>query len=233
MKILRLYGFMLVSSLVFCSEVFSTDSFPISEEAAAYQWVPRYLDCVDENTASDEVVDFLFGVREIMISQGFSVPLLSEIFSTVLEKIRVQSEIQLDEKFIECLYEEVLSIENGSFDLISFGSQKNTEKDKMFLMEKKGKKSKMKISNGFAKGFCKTLGGALLAIIPHPVTWGVGGSLFASGIADMVNHADDFDGITMEELNRQLRERQRIGAENMSFSPRTRSFRNTEYPISA
>ncbi len=91
----------------------------------------------------------------------------------------------------------------------------------------------MKISNGFAKGFCKALGGALLCIIPHPVTWGLGTTLAASGVVDMINHADDPDGITMEELDRQLRERQRIGAENMSFSPRTRPFRNTEYPISA
>jgi hypothetical protein len=69
----------------------------------------------------------------------------------------------------------------------------------------------MKISNGFAVGFCKALGGALRCIIPHPVTVGIGVNLAASGVIDMVKHADDPDGITMEELDRQLRERQKIG----------------------
>lgn len=31
-------------------------------------------------------------------------------------------------------------------------------------------KNKRKISNAFAKGFCKAFAGALLLIVPHPIT---------------------------------------------------------------
>ncbi len=234
MKQIKFYFLVFTSFLIFSSTVFSTERivFPCNlSDSPEYKWVPRYLNSVDEDTTTDEVIDFLFSVREMIVNQGYSVPLFSEIFATSLEEIRTRSGIQLDERFIEDFYEEILSKESDSPDLISFSSFEKKDKAKIFLV-KKNKKGKMKISNGFAKGFCKALGGTLLCIIPHPVTWGLGTTLAASGVMNMINHADDPDGITMEELDRQLRERQRIGAENMSFSPRIGPFRQTGYPIS-
>ena len=99
------------------------------------------------------------------------------------------------------------------------------QKESIFLAKKKkGKKKEMKISDGFAIGFCKFLGGALLCIIPHPVTWGIGAGLAAAGAGDMLEHANDPDGITMEELDKQLREREeRIRRENASYSWKKRT----------
>jgi len=202
-------------------------SFSISSETCSYQWVARYLDSIDGDTPLDEVVDFLFSVRELLVSQGFSIPFFSEIFTKSLEELKIWQKVQIDENFLEDLYEEIISREEGRNSLVSLNLFKNTEKVKIILVKKK-KKNDVKISGNFAKGFCKALGGALLCVIPSPVTQGLGIALVASGVSDMVQHADDTDGCTMEEIQRQLEERQRIGTENTSFSPNFRVLRKRE-----
>ena len=61
------------------------------------------------------------------------------------------------------------------------------------------------MSEGTAKGFMKTFAGALLCIIPHPLAWGVGGTLISNGIIDMVKHAGDpVEGESAEERIKNL-----------------------------
>jgi hypothetical protein len=233
-------NFLLCSLIFTCFLGFISKSFAFekpfltssSESSSSYQWVARYLDSIDKETSIEEVVDFLFSVRNLLINEGFSVPLFSEIFLSSLEDLKSHNiEIEEDSFFIESLYDEIISREQQMNSLISFRSLKDAQKPKIILAKKK-KKNDMKISNGFAKGFCKALGGALLCIIPHPVSYAVGGGLLVSGISDMVQHADDPDGCTMEEIQRQLDERQRIGVENMSSSPNFRDLKKQElYPI--
>ncbi len=233
-------NFLLCSLIFTCFLGFISKSFAFektfltssSENSSSYQWVARYLDSIDKETSIEEVVDFLFSVRNLLINEGFSVPLFSEIFLSSLEDLKSHNiEIQEDSIFIESLYDEIISREQEMNSLISFRSLKDVQKPKIILAKKK-KKNDMKISNGFAKGFCKALGGALLCIILHPVSYAVGGGLLVSGISDMVQHADDPDGCTMEEIQRQLDERQRIGVENMSSSPNFRDLKKQElYPI--
>ena len=49
----------------------STPSYP---ETSHYQYIPQYLNSIDENTSLQEVIDFLFSVREMIINEGHQVP---------------------------------------------------------------------------------------------------------------------------------------------------------------
>jgi hypothetical protein len=107
--------------------------------ADTYNWIPRYLSSLDESTNIDEVLSFLFSVREMIINQGYSVPLLSELFSTSLDEIKKNPRINLDEEFIEDFYQKILSKESNSFGLISFDIFKSIEKPQIILVKKNKK----------------------------------------------------------------------------------------------
>ena len=136
------------------------------------------------------------------------------MFVTYLEELKSHISIELDEKFIEEFYIAILSKEQ-SHELISLSSMGDVE----ISLVKSKQLNEIKLSDDFAKGFCKALGGALLCIIPHPVTWGIGGGLVVSGVNDMLNGVDDPNGVSMKDLEQQLSERQKLGRPDISHLP--------------
>ncbi len=103
-----------------------------------------------------------------------------------------KNEIEVDEDDIENIYNEILSREGSITNEISFShAVKKHSKFKIFEVKKKKNEKELKISDEFAKGFVKALGGALLCVIPHPITWGIGAGLVVDGIKDMIEHAGD------------------------------------------
>ncbi len=61
MRQIKFYFLTLLAILGFSSTAFS-------EESSEYKWVPRYLNSIDGETTADEVIDFLFNVREMIVN---------------------------------------------------------------------------------------------------------------------------------------------------------------------
>lgn len=180
--------------------------------SSGFQWVNRYFNSLDDDVSIDEIVDFLVSLKTSLQAKGYQVPSLAELCLKVKDQL-VRIGVQLDDDEIDEIYDEILKRESILIDHVSFSfaHSKNLNFKVMHVKkhkqdkDKKEKEEGLKISSDFAKGFMKALAGALLCIIPHPVTLTIGGTLVADGVRDMVQHADDIpDENEIEEKLRNL-----------------------------
>lgn len=169
-----------------------------------YKWVKRYFDSLSDNVSIPEMVDFLVSLRLGLEAKGYSVPSLEEL-SLKMKYYLIESGIQINEEDFQVIYDEIKSREGFFYqDLIRF-SLNDLSNAEIVLIKNKKEKAKLEMSDEFAIGFVKALGGALLCIIPHPVTWAIGSVLVADGIVDMVAHAEDTSlGKNVEDRLRNL-----------------------------
>jgi hypothetical protein len=140
--------------------------------------------CTDE-TPVEEMIETLSDLCNQLRNQGAACPLLSDLvlhFAQYFQNLGMQ----INQDAIREIYEKALESEKESADTIHPVKHKHKHKHKH-----KKRSGEARVSGGFAKGFCKFLGGALCCIIPHPLAWGIGTSLVALGVQDMVKHADD------------------------------------------
>ena len=106
----RIFCTLLLFFMNLCPGISGQESNPFLKTSVSheYGWVTRYFDSVDGSTYVGEVVDFLCKLRGMMTSQGYDVPLLSEVFVTCLENVQHNLGLEVDELFTETLYEEIV-----------------------------------------------------------------------------------------------------------------------------
>ena len=154
-------------------------------------WVNRYFNSLDENTSIEEVIDFLVSFKASLQAKGYEVPPLTEMCLRLRDGL-IDKGIEIDDDTIERIYNEIAKRENILIKPSSFYFAINKHsKFKIFQTKKHSKKKGFEFSDGFAIGFVKSLGGALLCIIPHPITIAIGSGLVLSGVDDMIEHAGE------------------------------------------
>lgn len=164
-----------------------------------HEWVERYFNSLDETASIQETVDFLFSLQTSLESMHYFPPSLSELCIKMREYLNVR-DVEINETIFEKIYSEISLRESGAI------VPANNFDTARFILIKKSKEEGIEVSDGFAIGFMKALGGALLCVIPHPATIAVGGALVADGIKDMVQHAGDAsNNISPEDRLRQYR----------------------------
>ncbi len=170
-----------------------------------HEWVKRYFDSLTDSTSIEEVVDFLVSLRVGLHAKGYSVPSLADLCLKMKDYL-LENEIPINEEEFQMIYNEIVNREGCLINQISFSYAFNDVSNmEVIQVKKKNKKAGFNVSNGFAIGFVKALGGALLCVIPHPITWTIGGALVADGIKDMAEHAgDSTSGENVEDRIRNL-----------------------------
>lgn len=157
------------------------------EHPHEYEWVNRYFNSLDDEASLGEVVDLMLCLRTSLIDKGHEVPTLAEMCLQLTNQL-VEQGVDLDEEFVESIYDEILLREGDEF--IFSQTLNHHPQSKIWKIQNK-KKKELNISGDFAIGFCKALGGSLLCIIPHPATIAIGSGLVLSGVNDMIQSAGD------------------------------------------
>lgn len=185
----RAYKSIFIIIFSFSSYLYGVNLTPASCE---HEWAARYFNSVDERTSIEEMIDFLVSLRIVLQAKGYQMPSLAELCLTMRSYL-IEKNIEIDENNIERIYNEILKREDSIVNhSSSFQLANKSSKFKIIKVKRKKKTdNELKMSDEFAKGFVKALGGALLCIIPHPVTWGIGAALVADGIKDMLEHVGD------------------------------------------
>ena len=183
------------------------NSVSVSKSNHEFEWVTRYFNSLDDDTSVDEVIDFIVNLRDALEAKGYKVPPFGDFFLKVEEDLMDRG-IELDEDVMQELYQKFVERESSYIQVSPARDLAAGTKNSKFLQIKSSKKKKndgIKMSEGTAKGFMKTFAGALLCIIPHPVTWSIGSGLIISGVNDMVKHAGDpIEGESVEERIKSL-----------------------------
>lgn len=193
------------------------------EKVEAYHEVLDSLNFMDSFSV-EEAIDNLFEARKILEEKGYQVPLFSEIVETMVEEIKKRG-VSVNSDFFESFYDSILDKESFRFMSTNSLSRGKNELKTMKIKKRKPQKE-WNVSEGVAIGFCKTIAGGLLCIIPSGISQTIGtglllSGLLLSGINDMIQHAKDLINNT-NDLERSLNERQRIDPENMSYIPRSK-----------
>jgi len=161
------------------------ESIPRSCE---HEWVSRYFNSLDDDTSIEEIIDFLISFKASLQAKGYQIPPLTEMCLQLRDEL-IAKGVAINDETIEQIYDEIARRENILImPSSSFAISKNSSYK---IIPAKKQNKGVGFSDGFAKGFMKAFGGALLCIIPHPVSWAIGGTLVATGINEMINHAGD------------------------------------------
>ncbi len=175
------------------------DGLETLPRSCEHEWVARYFNSLDDQTSVEEVVDFLVSLKSALEAKGYRVPPLTELCLNVREYL-LENGVEIEDADIEEIYNEFLKREGRLVKENMFLPALNQSLQHRLVEIKKIKKEKKRespaplkpreplISDGIKKGFMKTIGGALLCIIPHPVAWGVGGVLMADGVREMIKN---------------------------------------------
>jgi|GEM_PF-3378716 len=157
-----------------------------------HAWVMRYFNCLTDDATIEEVVDFLVSLRTTLEAKGHQVPRLADLCLNTRDYL-IEQGLKINDDDIEEIYNEIIKREEALMLPSYSHSINHFSKIKFFETKKhhKKKNKELKVSNGFAKGFMKALGGGLLCIIPHPATIAIGTALAADGIRDMIEHVSD------------------------------------------
>lgn len=175
-------GFIIGFCLIFTAELWTAEN---ENPTIDQSWVEEY-----KNASVDEEIEMLFSLKTDWESLGYEMPALSQICLQLKEDL-LRSGIVVDEGVVQAVLDRILEKE------ASRTGDSNSAKH----LTPKPRKKEVEFSDEFAVGFVKALGGALLCIIPHPVTWGIGGALVADGVAQMANHSGDTSGSIERKIN--------------------------------
>jgi hypothetical protein len=157
------------------------------------------------------MVDFLIGLNVYLQAKGYKTDSLSEMCLN-LRNLLIDKGIEIDDDQINEIFHEIVRRENQLCSSSDYTHAIDTsQRFNVIEIKKHKKKKELKLSNNFAKGFMKAFAGALLCIIPHPITLALGPTLLGDGLLDMMKHADDIpESNDMEE---------RIKEENRRIHP--------------
>lgn len=176
----------------------------------------RYFYSIDENTPLEEAVEFLVSLRIAIKQQGYEVPRLEDMLIYAEDFMNRQGIIVSQD-----LMEKMKNICNEK----EFGwppkgcDQQLDDWDSWQISSKKKKKQKqIEMSDNMAIGFCEVIAGALLCIIPHPLTLGIGSGLILHGGGQIIGEVADESKKERERRERDEIKRQ-IDESYVPFTP--------------